>query len=232
MKLQRIAGVDEVGRGPVAGPVVIAAVCFENSKTIEDYLDSKTLSEKRREALSTQIIANAAQWVLVALGPATIDQMNILQATRFAMKIAIDRMNADEALVDGNMKIETSLPYRSIVKGDSLHREIGAASIIAKVWRDRLMKEYDVIFPGYQFGKHKGYPSKVHQKALEELGPSPVHRFSYSTVSKLGISVPQAPLSEIGDQLTLSSERDSYEFLPKPGEIVEYERSALVGNLG
>lgn len=205
-----IAGVDEVGRGPIAGPLVVGAALFGGSRSYPHFTDSKALAENKRERLATEILETAERWVLIAVGPQTIDRLNILQATRYAMARAIHHLNAKEALVDGNMTIETSCPYQSIIKGDATHWQIGAASILAKVWRDRLMINYDEIFVGYEFKSHKGYPTPVHKKALAKYGPSPIHRFSYRTVAETEVSVPQAPLAGRSDELVVDSEKDDY----------------------
>ncbi|MCB0329519.1 MAG: ribonuclease HII [Bdellovibrionales bacterium] len=211
-----IAGVDEVGRGPIAGPVVIAAVILPEQSNGTHYDDSKALSEEKRDRLADEILKEAIDWVLIALGPRTIDELNILGATKRAMITAIEMLNASMALVDGNMKLETSRPYRSIIKGDALHREIGAASIIAKVWRDRLMARYDSLFEGYQFEKHKGYPTKVHKEALQNLGVSPIHRRSYRTVYEISSAFEQLLLSEDGDEFIIRKSEGDYSDFPTP----------------
>ena len=205
-----IAGVDEVGRGPIAGPLVVGAALFSDALSYPQFTDSKTLTEKKRENLVAEILETAERWVLIAIGPQTIDRLNILQATRYAMARAIHHLGAKESLVDGNMTLETSQPYRSIIKGDATHWQIGAASILAKVWRDRLMKNYDEIFLGYEFKSHKGYPTPVHKKALAKYGPSPIHRFSYRTVAETQRSVSQVPLAGYSDELVVDSEKDDY----------------------
>jgi ribonuclease HII len=155
-----LAGVDEVGRGPLAGPVVVSAVSFPEGSDLSHFTDSKKVTKRNRDRFCEEILSLASRWVVVGLGPTTIDSLNILGATRKAMVMAIEEISLPLALVDGNMKLETSRPYRSIIKGDQLHPEIGAASILAKVWRDRLMEHYSEIYPGYHFEKHKGYGTK------------------------------------------------------------------------
>ncbi|NBW41003.1 ribonuclease HII [bacterium] len=217
-----IAGIDEVGRGPIAGPVVVGATCFTSTVSYPQFTDSKSLTEKKREQLVFEILEKADKWVLIAVGPQTIDRLNILEATRHAMTRAMSYLQAEENLVDGNMRLETSLSYTSIIKGDATHWQIGAASILAKVWRDRLMKSYDTIFTGYDFKKHKGYPTPVHKKALIKHGPSPIHRFSYRTVSQLGGEIQRALLTSNSDELLIASEKDDYFFTPPPEGFSEY----------
>ena len=181
----RVAGVDEVGRGPLAGPVVCAAVILplEEEKRIPGIDDSKKLSAKKREALAEQIRAAARAYAIAEVDAATIDEINILQATRLCMKRAVDMLvpAADMVLTDGNMTLDITLPQRSIVKGDALVCSIGAASILAKVHRDALMAEYAKLYPEYAFERNAGYGTKAHIQAIREVGACPIHRRSFIT---------------------------------------------------
>ncbi len=181
----RVAGVDEVGRGPLAGPVVCAAVILplEEEKRIIGIDDSKKLSAKKREALAEQIRAAARAYAIAEVDAATIDEINILQATRLCMKRAVDMLvpAADMVLTDGNMTLDITLPQRSIVKGDALVCSIGAASILAKVYRDALMAEYAKLYPEYAFERNAGYGTKAHIRAIREVGACPIHRRSFIT---------------------------------------------------
>lgn len=178
----RICGVDEAGRGPLAGPVVAAAVVFDESFEDPRIKDSKALSTKQREKLFDYIKESAISWAIIAVGPRRIDQINILQATRLAMKLAVERVSADLVLVDGNQPIVCSLPQRTVIGGDRLHVQISAASILAKVWRDRLMQTLAKRYPGYGLEKHSGYPTAAHRAALINLGPSRIHRKTFAGV--------------------------------------------------
>jgi ribonuclease HII len=180
----RIAGVDEVGRGPLAGPVVAAAAVFKTGYSNPEIKDSKQLSAKKRDYLYEVIRREALDWAIVAVGHRRIAALNIREASRLAMSLALKRVQADYVLVDGNMPIDTDLPQRTVVKGDALHVEISAASILAKVWRDRLMCVLDRRFPGYGFARHAGYPTLQHRLAISRLGPSLVHRLEFSGVKE------------------------------------------------
>ncbi|MBO6797540.1 ribonuclease HII [Maricaulis sp.] len=181
-----LAGVDEAGRGPLAGPVVAAAVALDPARPIEGLGDSKALSEKKRRALFFDIMKNAHVGIGIA-EPAEIDRLNILHATMAAMRRAVLGLSVvvGEIQIDGN-RVPENLPWpaSAIVKGDAKVAAIGAASIIAKTVRDDLMVLADARFPGYGLAKHKGYPSPVHREALERLGPCPIHRMSYAPVRK------------------------------------------------
>jgi len=183
--IPRIAGVDEAGRGPLAGPVAVAAVILDPDRPIAGLDDSKKLTEARREALYPQIIERALAWNIVLVEAEEIDRLNIFQATMAGMSRSVAGLHpaADEALIDGN-KLPKDLPCpgRAIVGGDGLEPAIGAASILAKVSRDRLMKALDEIHPGYGFATHKGYPTAAHMQALQRLGPCPQHRRSFAPV--------------------------------------------------
>lgn len=183
-ELWLVAGVDEVGRGPLAGPVVTAAVILDPNKPIVGLNDSKKLTEKRREQLEPIIKQNALSWSLGRAEPKEIDQINILQATLLAMKRAVEGLSIQphHALVDGNQAPALTCPVTTIIKGDQSEPAIAAASILAKVARDREMLAMDELYPGYNFAKHKGYPTKLHQQALMELGPSAIHRLSFKPV--------------------------------------------------
>lgn len=179
-----ITGVDEVGRGPLAGPVVTAAVILDPNKPIAGLADSKKLTEKRREALDPIIKQHALAWAIGRAEPEEIDQLNILQATLLAMRRAVEGLSLvpDHALVDGNQAPKLMCPVTTIIKGDQTEPAIAAASIIAKVSRDREMILMEQHFPGYGFAQHKGYPTKMHQAALMTLGVTDIHRRSFRPV--------------------------------------------------
>ena len=183
----RVAGVDEAGRGPLAGPVVAGAVILDPENPITGLDDSKRLSASRRERLFDEIQEKALAWAVASASVAEIDSINILQATMLAMQRAVNALQptAEHALVDGNRCPELSCPAQAIVRGDSKVAAISAASILAKVTRDREMQALDVMYPGYGLAQHKGYPSKAHIQALESLGVSPVHRRSYAPVRRI-----------------------------------------------
>ena len=177
-----ICGVDEVGRGPLAGPVVCAAVIMPLDDIIEGVDDSKKLSAKKREELDELIREKAISHAICRIEPQVIDGINILEATKLCMKEAVEGLavKPDFVLTDGNMTLDIPYKQRSIVKGDSLSYSIGAASIIAKVYRDAIMDEYDKIYPEYGFAKHKGYGTKIHIDAIKRVGICPVHRRSFT----------------------------------------------------
>ena len=177
-----ICGVDEVGRGPLAGPVVCAAVIMPLDDIIDGVDDSKKLSAKKREKLSALIREKAVAYNICRIEPEIIDEINILEATKLCMKQAIEGLavQPDFVLCDGNMTLDISIPQRSIIKGDAFSYSIGAASIVAKVFRDNLMEEYDKVYPEYGFAKHKGYGTAAHIKAIKERGLCPVHRRSFT----------------------------------------------------
>ncbi|MFA0810000.1 ribonuclease HII [Microbulbifer epialgicus] len=182
-----LAGVDEVGRGPLAGDVVAAAVILDPARPIEGLADSKKLSEKKRELLFDEICENAQSYSIARATVQEIDQVNILQASLLAMGRAVKQLSVQPefVLVDGNKKPEWSYPCDTVVKGDSRVAAIAAASILAKVTRDREMLELDAEYPGYGLAGHKGYPTKAHIRALQELGPSSIHRVSFAPVKRL-----------------------------------------------
>ncbi|EOS95845.1 ribonuclease HII [Erwinia tracheiphila] len=179
-----IAGVDEVGRGPLVGAVVTAAVILDPMKPISGLADSKKLSEKRRLALFEEIKEKALCWSLGRAEPEEIDQLNILHATMLAMQRAVASltMAPDFVLIDGNRCPELPVASQAVVKGDSLVAEISAASILAKVSRDREMAELDLQFPQYGFARHKGYPTALHLQRLAQYGVTPFHRRSFAPV--------------------------------------------------
>ncbi|WLS78185.1 ribonuclease HII [Erwinia pyri] len=179
-----IAGVDEVGRGPLVGAVVTAAVILDPARPIVGLADSKKLSEKRRLALFDEITEKALSWSLGRAEPEEIDQLNILHATMLAMQRAVAGLHItpDFVLIDGNRCPALAMPAQAVVKGDSLVREISAASIIAKVTRDREMAELDLQFPEYGFARHKGYPTALHMERLALHGVTPHHRRSFAPV--------------------------------------------------
>ncbi|PAV24832.1 RNase HII [Tamilnaduibacter salinus] len=181
---RRLAGVDEVGRGPLAGPVVAAAVILDPEKPVEGLTDSKKLTERRRERFFDQIKEHAAAWAIGECSPAEIDEHNIYQATFIAMERAVRQLmpEPEHVLVDGNRCPSWRWPSEPVIKGDSRVDAISAASILAKVTRDRTMVEMDARYPGYGLAGHKGYPSPAHLEALKRLGPSPIHRHSFRPV--------------------------------------------------
>nr|WP_222941246.1 ribonuclease HII [Erwinia aphidicola] len=179
-----IAGVDEVGRGPLVGAVVTAAVILDPARPIIGLADSKKLSEKRRLALFDEIVEKALSWSLGRAEPEEIDQLNILHATMLAMQRAVAglHLTPDFVLIDGNRCPPLPMPSQAVVKGDSLVREISAASIIAKVTRDREMAQLDLLYPEYGFAQHKGYPTALHMEKLTQHGVTPQHRRSFAPV--------------------------------------------------
>ena len=175
-----IVGTDEVGRGPLAGPVVAAAVVLPRGVEILGINDSKKLSEKRREALAEEIKAKALAYKIAEVSPAEIDRVNILHAAERAMKEAVEALPfGDYLLVDGQNQLDVRLPVRNLIGGDSISISIAAASIIAKVYRDHLMVQLDSVYPQYNFAQNKGYGTADHYAALQKYGPSPVHRRSF-----------------------------------------------------
>ncbi len=183
-----IAGVDEVGRGPLIGAVVTAAVILDPNNPIEGLTDSKKLSEKKRQKLAEEIKEKALAWSLGRAEPEEIDELNILHATMLAMERAVKQLKITPhfVLIDGNrVPNNLGIPAQAVVKGDSLVAEISAASILAKVARDAEMVELDRQYPEYEFAKHKGYPTKLHLEKLAEFGVLPQHRRSFGPVKKL-----------------------------------------------
>jgi ribonuclease HII len=182
-------GIDEAGRGPWAGPVVAAAVVLDATRIPAGLNDSKKLTEARREVLFAPIMAVARVGVGI-VDAVRIDETNILAATLKAMAMAVAQLSPSPtlALVDGNRPPKLSIPVRTIVGGDAKCLSIAAASIIAKVTRDRIMRELDLKFPGYEFSRHKGYGTSAHHAALQHLGPCPIHRMSFAPIVKLTMS--------------------------------------------
>lgn len=181
-----VAGIDEAGRGPLAGPVMAAAVILPAGVSIIGVDDSKKLSPDKREKLFEIIMTQALSVGVGIISPAEIDRINILQATRRAMLGAVQNLSLhpDYLLIDGISTIDSVVPHKTIKKGDSLSLSIAAASIIAKVTRDRLMIEMDSEYPGYGFAGHKGYGSAAHLDAIRRLGPSPIHRLTFGGVKE------------------------------------------------
>lgn len=185
--VELIAGVDEVGRGPLIGAVVAAAVILDPSKPISGLADSKKLSEKKRDALYPEIIDKALAWSLGRAEVEEIDQLNILHASMLAMRRAVLglKIQPQHVMVDGNRCPDLPYPMTAVVKGDSKVAAIAAASIIAKVTRDREMQQLDVQYPGYGIAGHKGYPTQEHLQALTQLGITPLHRRSFGPVKRI-----------------------------------------------
>lgn len=183
---QLIAGVDEVGRGPLVGAVVTAAVILDPTKPIVGLADSKKLSEKKRDALYHEIVEKALSWSLGRAEPHEIDELNILHATMLAMQRAVAglHISPDYVLIDGNRCPKLAMPSQAVVKGDSRVAEISAASILAKVTRDREMVELDARFPEYGFAQHKGYPTAYHLEKLALHGATEFHRCSFAPVRR------------------------------------------------
>ncbi len=180
--LKYIAGIDEAGRGPLAGPVVVGIAIMKPDSFIEGVNDSKKISEKKRELLYEQITNEAIDWSVGIVDQNEIDEINILNATKNALHMAITnlKIKPDRILVDALEHIDTcGIPYTSIIKGDAKVYSISAASIIAKVTRDRMMKEYDEIYPEYGFAGHKGYGTAKHIQAIKTYGPCPLHRKTF-----------------------------------------------------
>lgn len=181
-----IVGLDEAGRGPLAGPVMAAAVILDSNKPIDGLMDSKKLTEKKRESLYELIVRDALSYGIAQVDHQEIDEINILNASMLAMQRAFDYLTIkpDLALIDGNKCPELSCDSEAIIKGDSKIPEIMAASILAKVTRDRLMTEMDNKYPKYQFAKHKGYPTKLHRELIEQYGPCAIHRMSFTLTKR------------------------------------------------
>jgi len=178
-----VAGVDEVGRGSLFGPVVAAAVVLSPERPIRGLNDSKQLEAERREVLAERIRERAAAWAVAAVDAATIDAVNIYQASRLAMRAAVGRLHPapDFLLVDA-VSVDLPLPQRGLIKGDARCHAIAAASIVAKVWRDACMRVWDQVFPEYALASNKGYGTPEHYQALLRLGPTPLHRLSFEPV--------------------------------------------------
>jgi len=183
-----LAGVDEVGRGPLAGPVVTAAVILSpDDPYLGQYRDSKKVAEKKRLKLYHHIRRHAVAYAVAMATIDEIDQLNILHATMLAMRRSVESLAVAPAkvLVDGNRIPDLAVPAEAIIGGDDSVQQIAAASIVAKVIRDRMMAMFDSRFPGYQFAKHKGYGTKAHMEALHQFGPCPIHRTSFAPIARL-----------------------------------------------
>jgi ribonuclease HII len=182
----RIAGLDEVGRGPLFGPVVAAAVILPRGCILDGLTDSKKLSEKKRNEFDVEIRANAVAWAIAQVDAETIDRINIRQASLLAMRKAVDKLalTPDFLLIDGRDMINWDGPQQAVIKGDATSLSIAAASVLAKVYRDRLIVELDREYPGYGLAQNKGYPSPQHKEALRRLGPTPLHRKSFRPVTQ------------------------------------------------
>lgn len=183
-EFKNICGIDEAGRGPLAGPVVVAGVIMPQDSMIEGVNDSKKISEKKRELLYDKIIDEAISYSVAIIDQNTIDEINILQATKKGVTDVVKGLDIrpDLIIIDALTHIDTDgVPYESIIKGDAKCYSIGAASIIAKVTRDRIMREWDTVYPQYGFAQHKGYGTAKHIAALKEYGPCPLHRKTFIT---------------------------------------------------
>ena len=182
----RIAGLDEVGRGPLFGPVVAAAVILPRGCRLQDLTDSKKLPEKKRNQLDVEIRANAVAWAIAAVDAETIDHINIRRASLLAMRRAVEQLalSPDFLLIDGRDTIDWDCPQQAVIEGDARSLSIAAASVLAKVHRDRLLVELDRQFPGYGLASHKGYCCPQHLAALARLGPTPLHRKSFHPVAQ------------------------------------------------
>jgi len=183
-----LAGIDEAGRGPIAGPVVAAAVSLDYRVDLPGLDDSKRLTVRQRERLFQFIICSANDWAIVAVSCREIDRINILQATFNAMRLACHALNEKPflVLIDGNHTIpELKYKQQSIIKGDTSSAAIAAASVLAKVSRDRIMERYHHIYPGYGFAQHKGYPTRSHLESLISLGACPIHRQTFSPLNSM-----------------------------------------------
>jgi ribonuclease HII len=191
---QRIAGIDEVGRGPLFGPVVAAAVILPEGCSLQGLTDSKKLSEKKRGELDIEIRAVAIAWAIAAVDAETIDRINIRRASLEAMRRAVEQIATgpdfllpDYLLIDGRDTIRWDCPQQAVIKGDATSFSIAAASVLAKVHRDRLLVKLDVEYPGYGLARHKGYCSPEHLEALGRLGPTPLHRKSFQPVAQAAL---------------------------------------------
>jgi ribonuclease HII len=182
----KIAGIDEAGRGPLAGPVVSAAVILPKVLPITGVIDSKKLSAKNRLRLYEEIYSHAVSVGIGIVDSAEIDRINILQASLLAMSIAVENLKPrpEYLLIDGPFQISTPLPQKPIAKGDTLSVSIAAASIVAKVTRDRLMERYDEYYPQFGFSRHKGYPTRAHKAAIRQFGSCPIHRRTFRGVKE------------------------------------------------
>jgi ribonuclease HII len=190
----RIAGLDEVGRGPMFGPVVAAAVILPRGSHLQGLNDSKQLTEKQRNEFDAAIRAEAVAWAIAAVDVETIDRINIRRASLLAMRMAVERLAVapDYLLIDGRDTIDWPCAQQAVVGGDAQSFSIAAASVLAKVHRDRLLVELDAVYPGYGLARHKGYCSPEHIEALRRLGPTPLHRRSYQPVAQTELQFPES----------------------------------------
>ncbi len=197
--MELTAGIDEAGRGPLAGPVVAGAVILDPARPIEGLADSKKLTEARRDRLYDLILERALAWAVGRAEVEEIDRINILHASMLAMRRCAEALEPRPrlALVDGNRCPNLFCDTQAVVRGDSLIPEISAGSIIAKVTRDRLMRQLDRDYPGYGFARHKGYPTKMHLEALRRQGISPVHRRSFGPIRALAEGGIDSHLSDV-----------------------------------
>ena len=207
----RIAGVDEVGRGPLFGPVVAAAVILPKGCNLPGLNDSKKLNERKRNELEPEIKAGAVAWAIAEVDAATIDRINIRQASLLAMRRAVAQLalSPDFLLIDGRDTIQWECPQQAVIKGDATSFSIAAASVLAKVYRDRMIVELDAVYPGYGLARHKGYGCPEHLNALARLGPTPLHRRSFHGVRQ--------------DVLLFDAPAPACEEEPEEAEIVEEE---------
>ena len=191
---RRIAGLDEVGRGPMFGPVVAAAVILAPGFRLKGLTDSKKLSEKKRTEFAGEIRQNAVAWAVAAVDVETIDRINIRRASLMAMRLAVEQLalSPDYLLIDGRDTIDWPCEQLPVIQGDAISLSIAAASVLAKVHRDRMLVEFDGQFPGYGLAQHKGYCSAEHRAALARLGPTPLHRKSFSPVAQTMLQFDQA----------------------------------------
>jgi len=191
----RIAGCDEVGRGPMFGPVVAAAVILPTGCRLRGLNDSKQVAEKKRNELDVEIRAKAFAWAIAAVDAETIDRINIRKASLLAMRMAVEQLALapDYLLIDGCDTIEWNCPQQSVVQGDATSFSIAAASVLAKVYRDRMLVELDAVYPGYGLARHKGYCSREHLAALDRLGPTPLHRRNWSPVAQMMLDFDESP---------------------------------------
>jgi ribonuclease HII len=189
----RIAGVDEAGRGPLFGPVVAAAVILPMGCRLQGLTDSKKLSAKKRTELDAAIRLNSVAFAIAEVDAETIDRINIRRASLLAMRCAVEQLalNPDFLLIDGRDTIDWECEQRAVIRGDGTSFSIAAASVLAKVYRDRLLVELDGEYPGYGLARHKGYGSQEHMAALERLGPTPLHRKSYRPVAQAALQFPE-----------------------------------------
>ena len=189
----RIAGLDEVGRGPLFGPVVAAAVILPLGCHLSGLTDSKKLSEKKRTEFDREIRANAVAWAIASVDAETIDRIDIRKASLLAMRLAVQQLalSPDFLLVDGRDTIDWPCPQQAVIRGDATSLSIAGASVLAKVYRDRLLVELDREFPGYGLASHKGYGCPEHLAALARLGPTPLHRRSFHPVAQTALQFPE-----------------------------------------